>query len=161
MALQCSKGRTADLGLIAWEVLVAEQVPAMAGYFTPMLHVAEIERSIPFYEILGFRIIDTDRGNPLGWARLHCKGGAVMFLRAEHEVKGSRAPVLFYMYTPDLHAFRERLLAHGVEVPPITHPGYMPSGEINFADPDGYHIGVAHWGESEHAAWLRRIEGER
>jgi hypothetical protein len=40
-----------------------------AGYCTPMLHVAEIEKSTRFYELLGFTTIDTDGCKPLGWAR--------------------------------------------------------------------------------------------
>lgn len=43
---------------------------AKVGYSTPLLHVAEIERSIRFYELLGFATVDTDRAKPLGWARL-------------------------------------------------------------------------------------------
>jgi hypothetical protein len=57
-----------------------------ADYSTPMLHLAEIEKSIEFYERLGFTTIDTDRCQPLGWARLHCEGGAVMFVRAERPI---------------------------------------------------------------------------
>ena len=128
-----------------------------AGYFTPMLHVAEIERSIRFYELLGFELIDTDRCTPLGWARMHCEGGAVMFLRAEEPVNPRAQSILFYMYTPDLKALRESLLSSGVHVPPIHHPPYMPSGEICVADPDGYAVLVAHWGEAEHTVWLERI----
>ena len=45
---------------------------AKATHSTPMLHVAALERSIPFYELLGFRLIDSDGSKPLGWARLHC-----------------------------------------------------------------------------------------
>lgn len=130
---------------------------AKAGYSTPLLHVAEIERSIPFYELLGFTTVDTDRCEPLGWARLHCEGGAVMFLRADHPVDASAQAVLLYMYTPDLIGLREHLLASGVEAPPIRHPEYMPSGEIKIADPDGYVILVAHWGKPEHEAWEKRI----
>jgi hypothetical protein len=122
-----------------------------------MLHVAEIERSIRFYELLGFATVDTDRGEPLGWARLHCEGGAVMFLRAEEPVEASAQAVLLCMYTPDLIGLREHLLASGVEVPPIKYPEYMPSGEIRIADPDGYIILVSHWGKSEQEAWEKRI----
>jgi hypothetical protein len=61
------------------------------------------------------------------------------------------------MYTPDLVALREQLLAAGVKVPPIRYPGYMPSGEISFADPDGYLVFVSHWGKSEQEAWEKRI----
>jgi len=127
-----------------------------AGYSTPMLHVAEIEKSICFYELLGFTTVDTDRCTPLGWARMHCEGGAVMFLRAEGPVDPSH-PVMLYMYTPDLPALHEQLLAAGVQVPPIGYPGYMPSGEINLRDPDGNIIPIAHWGKAEHEAWEKRI----
>jgi len=130
---------------------------AKVGYSTPMLHVAEIEKSIPFYERLGFTTIDTDRCKPLGWARLHCEGGAVMFLRAEELVDASSQAILLYMYTPDLVALREQLLASGVRVPAIGHPEYMPSGEVCISDPDGYRILIAHWGKAEHEAWEKRI----
>jgi hypothetical protein len=131
-----------------------------AGYSTPMLHVAEIERSIRFYELLGFATVDTDRCKPLGWARMHCEGGAVMFLRAEEAVDGSNNGVMLCMYSPDLPGLREQLLAGGVKVPPIKYPEYMRSGEIQIADPDGYAIVVSHWGKEEHEAWEKRI-GEK
>jgi len=130
---------------------------AKAGYSTPLLHVAEIERSIRFYELLGFVTVDTDRCTPIGWARLHCEGGAVMFLRAEGPGDPAAQGVLLYMYTPDLAGLRERLLANGLKVPPIRYPAYMPSGEIRLSDPDGYLVLVAHWGKSEHEAWEKRI----
>ena len=132
-------------------------MPAKVGYSTPLLHVAEIERSIQFYELLGFTTVDTDRCQPLGWARLHCEGGAVMFLRAEEPATGTAHPAMLYTYTPDLAGLREHLLANGINVPPIKYPGYMPSGEITLADPDGNIIIVAHWGKSEQEAWEERI----
>ena len=132
---------------------------AKAGYSTPLLHVAEIERSIRFYELLGFETIDTDRCQPLGWARMHCEGGAVMFLRVEGDEKPNPAAqgVLLYMYTPDLAGLCEHLQSNGVKVPPIKRPPYMPSGEICLRDPDGYVIFVGHWGKEEQEAWERRI----
>jgi hypothetical protein len=111
-----------------------------AGYSTPMLHVAEIEKSIRFYEVLGFTTIDTDRCVPIGWARLQCEDGSpVMFLRAEEPVDASARQVMLCLHTPDLAALRERLLAGGVEVPPIDHPEFNP-GVVTIADPDGYKI---------------------
>jgi catechol 2,3-dioxygenase-like lactoylglutathione lyase family enzyme len=130
---------------------------AKVGYSTPMLHVTDIKRSIRFYELLGFATVDTDRCTPLGWARLHCEGGALMFLRAEEPMDPSAQALTLYMYTPDLIALREHLLANGVKVRPIGRPGYMPSGEIRFTDPDGYAVAVAHWGKSEQEAWEERI----
>jgi catechol 2,3-dioxygenase-like lactoylglutathione lyase family enzyme len=132
---------------------------AKVGYSTPLLHVAEIERSIQFYELLGFTTIDTDRCVPIGWARLHGDdGSAVMFLRAEHPVDSSAQAFMLYMYTPDLSGLREHLLAGGIKVPPISPTEYMPSGKINIVDPDGYKIEIAHWGKAEQQAWEERLK---
>ncbi|MGH9774845.1 MAG: VOC family protein [Candidatus Acidiferrales bacterium] len=127
-----------------------------AGYSTPMLHVAEIEKSIQFYELLGFETIDTDRCTPIGWARMHCDGGALMFLRAEEPVDPGH-PVMLCMYTPDLAALREQLFASGLKVPPIKYPEYMRSGEMTLHDPDGNIVFVNHWGKAEQEAWEKRI----
>ncbi|MCU1320436.1 MAG: glyoxalase/Bleomycin resistance/Dioxygenase superfamily protein [Acidobacteriaceae bacterium] len=132
-------------------------MPYKAGYATPMLHVVDLERSIHFYELLGFTTIDTDRCTPLGWARLHCEGGAVAFLRAEHAIDPTRQSFLLYLYTPDLVALREHLLANQVTTGEIKHPHYMPSGMVNFRDPDGYIIEIGHWGKTEQDAWQKRL----
>jgi catechol-2,3-dioxygenase len=126
-----------------------------AGYYTPLLHVNSVEDSMRFYALLGFEAIDQMGENGrLGWARMHCEGGALMFLRAEETHPPARkCGVLFAMYTPDLQTFREHLLASGVEAPPITYPEYMPSGSIGLADPDGYIIDVHHWSDKEHEKW--------
>lgn len=127
-----------------------------AGYATPLFHVAEIERSIEFYQLLGFDTVDTDRCEPLGWARLHCEGGAIMLLRAEEPVDAAQQGVALYMYTPGLVDLQSHLQANDVATPEIRHPEYMPSGEILLHDPDGYAVFIAHWGEAEHSAWLER-----
>lgn len=128
-----------------------------AGYSTPLLHAAEIESSIKFYELLGFEVIDTDRCVPIGWARIHCEGGAIMFLRAEEPMDSSPKGVMLYMYTSDLPVLREQLLAAGTKAPEISYPGYMPSGELYLRDPDGYPVLIAHWGKAEQEAWEKRI----
>ena len=128
-----------------------------ASHCTPMLQVKEVERSIDFYSLLGFTKIATDGLKPLGWARMQCEGGALMFARAEEALDPRAQAVMFYLYTPDLPAFREHLLGHGLDVSPIGRPPYMPSGEICVRDPDGYTLLVGHWGEQEHADWLRKI----
>jgi catechol 2,3-dioxygenase-like lactoylglutathione lyase family enzyme len=134
---------------------------AKAGYSTPLLHVTDVARSIRFYEQLGFVTVDTDRQNPIGWARMHCDGGALMFLRAEKAIDVSAQAVLFYMYTPQLTQLREQLAGAGLKVGPIKHPDYMRSGEIRLDDPDGYVILVGHWGESEQEAWDKRVSSNR
>ncbi len=78
-----------------------------AGWYTPLLHVMDVRRSIRFYELLGFELIDLE-GPPErpGWARMHCEGGAVMFLLAEEPFDPTKHALLTAMYTPDLPALR-------------------------------------------------------
>jgi len=126
------------------------------GYYTPLLHVKSIEESMRFYALLGFETVDQmGESGCLGWARMHCEGSAIMFLTAEEPVDASKQTVLFAMYTPDLPALREHLLANGVNAPPITYPDYMPSGAIHLLDPDGYMISVNQWSDVEHTKWER------
>ena len=127
-----------------------------------MLHVADVGLSIRFYELLGFELIDSQGAvGCLGWARMHCEGGALMFLLAEEPVEASVQSILLAMYTPDLPALREHLLANGVKAPAITYPEYMPSGQITLKDPDGYIVGINHWSDKEHQAWLKSIEEKK
>jgi hypothetical protein len=58
--------------------------------------------------------------------------------RASGPIIADQQAVLFYLYSPDLIALREHLLAKGVKVSEITYPDYMPKGEIRIEDPDGY-----------------------
>jgi hypothetical protein len=133
-----------------------------AGYSTPLLHVMEVRRSIRFYELLGFELIDLE-GDPAcpGWARMHCEGGAVMFLLAEEPFDPTKHALLLAMYAPDLPALREHLLANGIDAPAITHPGYMRSGSLSLRDPDGYIIDIHHWSDAEHQAWLKNLEEKK
>ncbi len=73
-----------------------------ATFSTPMPHVMEIERSLAFYELLGFVTVDSDVAEPLGWARMHCEGGALTFLRGEHAVDPAAQGFMLYMYTPPI-----------------------------------------------------------
>src|SRR4051812_43547144 len=107
-----------------------------AGWYTPMLHVKNIEASLRFYSLLGFETVDQmGEAGRLGWARMHCEGGALMFLLAETPVDGRKQSVMFAMYTSDLPSFRDNLLAGGIEAPLITYPDYMPSGTVELRDP--------------------------
>jgi catechol 2,3-dioxygenase-like lactoylglutathione lyase family enzyme len=123
-----------------------------------MLHVAEIERSIAFYEKLGFRLIDDDGCRPMGWARMHCASGDIMFLRAEEPVDPTKQGFFFYLYTPDLAALREDLVAAEFAVSEIKRPPYMQSGMVNLSDSDGYRLEIGHWGEAEQKLWEQHLQ---
>jgi hypothetical protein len=128
---------------------------------TPLLRVAEVERSIRFYELLGLVKIATDGCNPLGWARLRCEGGAVMLQRAGRPIDMGAQAVSLYLYTPDLLALRKHLIDNAVKVQPIVFPEYMPRGEMNVFDPDGYLIHLGHWGKAEQEEWDKRINATK
>jgi hypothetical protein len=123
-----------------------------------MLHVADVRRSITFYRLLGLELRDYE-GDPTcpGWARMHSEGGDLMFFLAETPMEGSRQAFFLYLYTDELAALREHLLANGVKVSGNPPAAYMQSGEISVPDPDGYSVFAGQWGTAEHQRW----EGER
>ena len=106
----------------------------------PMAHAVDVQRSVDFYKQLGMEVRGSLR-NPAGklqWVHLSRGQADLMLTRASEPVIASQQAVLFYLYSPDLIALREHLLASGVRVSPITYPEYMPKGEIRIDDPDGY-----------------------
>jgi hypothetical protein len=106
----------------------------------PMAHVADVQRAVDFYKLLGLGVRGSLR-NPAGelqWCHVSCGDADLMLTRASEPVIASQQAVLFYLYSPDLIALREHLLASGVEVSAITYPEYMRKGEIRLEDPDGY-----------------------
>ena len=113
---------------------------AMVTGLIPMAHAADVQRSVDFYKMLGMEVRGSLR-NPSGalqWVHLASEQAEIMFARADEPVVASQPAVLFYLYSPDLIALREHLLANRVKVSPITYPEYMPKGEIRVDDPDGY-----------------------
>ena len=137
-----------------------------AGWSTPMLHVAEVERSIRFYRLLGFELVDVEGKSecPLGWARMAtADGSAIMLLlhEEEHAVKPELQGIMLVLYTAELPALREQLVAAGEKPTPIERPPWMPSGHFMLRDPDGYAVGINQWGDAEHKAWLAQLEVKR
>ena len=136
-----------------------------AGWSTPMLHVGSVERSIAFYRLLGFDLVDVEGPQGcLGWARMRTDdGSAIMFLLAEEGVRvdPEKQGILLALYTPDLPALRAQLITAGVHSPKIEHPPWMPSGHLFLRDPDGYGVGINHWSDTEHDAWLQDLEKKR
>jgi catechol 2,3-dioxygenase-like lactoylglutathione lyase family enzyme len=139
---------------------------AKAGWCTPMLHVAEVERSIRFYRQLGFELVDVEgeTGCPLGWARMStADGSALMLLLAEENdaVKPEQQGIMLVLYTAALPALRQQLVAAGERPTEVERPPWMPSGHILVPDPDGYAVGINQWGDTEHSAWLEQLARKR
>ena len=126
---------------------------ALTG-LVPMIHVADVERSIEFYKKLGFEVGNSvPRSGPKHWAWLYCpavenwKNGAnLMVTRTARPLNADAQDVLFYLYVSDLVALRDDLIAKGVKVSEISYPEYLPKGECRVNDLDGYCVMVAQAG---------------
>ena len=136
----------------------------------PMAHVADVDKSLEFYALLGFNCesrFSSDTGET-NWAAV-TSGKARLFLaRASGAIVPSEQAVLFYMYSKDVVGLRKYLLGKGlgdagnppdekrVELSEIAKANnvvfrivprfYMPMGELRIQDPDGYVILVGQLG---------------
>jgi hypothetical protein len=118
-----------------------------ARSIVPLLHVADVPRSVGFYERLGFvrRNAFTPEGETTPtWAWLDSEGASLMVARGGEPVAGKREAVLFYLYCDDVAAAREACLRAGIEAGPIASPFYAPRGEFRIEDPDGYVLMITH-----------------
>lgn len=67
----------------------------------PMAHVADVQRSVDFYKLLGMEV----RGNlrspsgELQWVHLNCGNVDLMFTHASEPIVANQQAVLFYLYT--------------------------------------------------------------
>lgn len=120
----------------------------------PMAHVADVERSIRFYTMLGFEVGDRKIHNGRTiWAWIASGPASLMLAAATEPVRPADQSILFYLHCPDVAAMRTHLISRGVAdggaidgspepiVPAVfhvAHPAYMPEGEVRVHDPDGY-----------------------
>jgi catechol 2,3-dioxygenase-like lactoylglutathione lyase family enzyme len=122
----------------------------------PMIHVADVERSIEFYRLLGFDVGNrVPPAGPMHWAWLYAPGGDdwkrgpnLMLTRSEGVINSEAQEVLFYLYATDLVSVRNKMLENGIKAGEIAYPEYLPKGEFEVQDPDGYCLMIAQAGEN-------------
>ena len=130
---------------------MAEQVVTA---LVPMVHVADVERSVDFYRLLGFEVGNRQpRAGRMHWAWLYDpraanwkRGANVMLSRSECAIDGGAQEVLFYLYATDLKSLHAMLVGKGVTASDISYPLYLPAGEFRIQDPDGYTLMLAQAG---------------
>ena len=119
-------------------------------HLVPLVSVADVERSIEFYQKLGFEVGNTfvpaDGVKP-SWAWVHSDNAQLMLATASQPIIANQQRVLFYIYTDDVATARESLVQSGLSAGEIATPFYAPRGEFQVIDPDGYVIMVTHTGE--------------
>jgi catechol 2,3-dioxygenase-like lactoylglutathione lyase family enzyme len=111
----------------------------------PYAHVADIQRSIAFYQQLGFSVANAhpeDSKTPI-WVWLNAGKANLMLSAASAPIVASEQAVFFYLYVHDVKAFRDRVIEAGIAAGPLEHPFYLPLGEFRVHDPDGYGVTVA------------------
>jgi hypothetical protein len=67
-----------------------------------------------------------------------------MVTKADGMVDAGQQAILFYVYTPDVAAYREGLVAAGLDAGPLQYPFWAPRGEFRLHDPDDYVLMVTH-----------------
>jgi uncharacterized glyoxalase superfamily protein PhnB len=110
----------------------------------PFVHVEDVEGSIAFYHHLGFIPVSVYkyRGHPV-WAALRSEGAELMVSTDGEPMDPTDQGVLFYLYSRDLAALREQLLAAGVDAGEILDGTPAPREQMRITDPDGYVLMVS------------------
>jgi ketosteroid isomerase-like protein len=122
---------------------VVEPPEQRVDRLVPFVKVADVERSIAFYHHLGFTPKSIYKYRDLlAWAALESDGAEVMFQRSD-PIDSERQSVLFYLYSHDLAALRDQLLAAGIDAGEIEDGSPGPRQEMRLIDPDGYELMIA------------------
>jgi hypothetical protein len=105
-----------------------------------MAHVADVAGSISWYAKLGFVAEHTltAEGKPMQWAHLRNGGANLMLVRSDRPMNPGAQDVLFYLYADGVAAYRQTLIAQGLQPSELTYPPYAKHGEFRLDDPDGY-----------------------
>jgi catechol 2,3-dioxygenase-like lactoylglutathione lyase family enzyme len=125
---------------------MAEATLAKLEALVPMAPVADVRRSIAFYEQLGFEVENTveEAGGVLQWAYLRAGGAHLMLSRTESPVPSEQQTMCIYLYAADVDAYHRELEGKGLDVGPLERRFYMERGEFELRDPDGYYLFVGH-----------------
>ena len=116
---------------------------------TPLLNVADVARSIAFYEALGFAVTDRfDQDGQAIWAHLSLGEARLMLNQqtridaASRRERPSYGDLVLYVYVESCAAARDALIATGWDVGPVERQDYGLD-ECLLRDPDGYEIALA------------------
>jgi catechol 2,3-dioxygenase-like lactoylglutathione lyase family enzyme len=110
----------------------------------PFVRVVDVEASVAFYEHLGFRLQDEAKYRErLSWAFLRSGDAEIMFEGTHGPSDPDHQRVLFYLYSDDLAALRDQLLAAGIDAGQIEDGSPGPREEMRVTDPDGYVLMIA------------------
>ena len=110
----------------------------------PFVRVVDVEASVAFYSHLGFTVQDTAKyKDSLSWASLQSGDAEIMFEGTYGPSDPDHQRVQFYLYSHDLAALRDQLLAAGIDAGEIEDGSPGPREEMRVTEPDGYVLMIA------------------
>jgi ketosteroid isomerase-like protein len=123
--------------------VVTSPPPQRVSRLIPFVHVTDVERSIAWYGHLGFVVTEifTPAGR-LNWANL-VSGDAELMLQRAFSPLTDRDAIVLWLYSHDLAALRDQLVAADVTAGVIVDGTPGPSQQMELTDPDGYTVMVA------------------
>jgi hypothetical protein len=121
-----------------------EQSEQRVNRLVPFVRVVDVERSVAFYLHLGFTVQEVAKyRDRLSWALLQSEWAEIMFEGTNPPIDPDRQRVQFYLYSEDLAALRDQLIAAGIDAGQIEDGSPGPSEEMRVTDPDGYVLMIA------------------
>lgn len=110
----------------------------------PLLHVTDMERSLAFYESIGFTC--TDRWAPDGavrWCRLQYDDAAIMLQQGREGFVADTESVLLFFICDDADSLYQQLApaVPGLQPPQTAFYGMR---QLELRDPDGYLLHFEH-----------------
>lgn len=105
----------------------------------PMLPVADIGRSIEFYEKLGFSI--ESRRDEWRWAMLVFGDCRIMVDQSINVHPGTPRSGVLYLYPDDIVEYHQQVRATGLEIPDLETTFYGLT-EFRLDDPDGNRLWI-------------------
>jgi catechol 2,3-dioxygenase-like lactoylglutathione lyase family enzyme len=110
----------------------------------PFVHVEDVERTIAFYQHLGFVVASVYKYRERAvWAALKSGDAELMVSTDGDPIDPAGQGILFYLYSDDLARLRGQLLANGVQADEIGDGSPGPRQEMRVIDPDGYVLMIA------------------
>jgi predicted enzyme related to lactoylglutathione lyase len=118
------------------------QTQAAPKSVVALLHVSDVQRSVEFYQKLGFEVGNQPLKNEQGLATFawmhHGQSAQIMLTLTGRPLNPGAQDVMFYLYVNDMPAYREQIIARGVHVGEVKYPFWSPGGEFRIDDPDGW-----------------------
>ncbi|MEV4514204.1 VOC family protein [Dactylosporangium sp. NPDC049525] len=103
----------------------------------PVLYVSDVDRSVPFYALLGWSALRTGGDGTSRWCYLRCGELTMLLAAVQPRLITVELPLLVYFYVDNLEAALDALNAGGYAAERVGYPDHAPGGEGRVRDPDG------------------------